>query len=63
MKKFIPLLRILGTFVVPTLAAPRPNILTTLADDLSYGDAGFNGCTDIPTPSPAQPSNSSRTTP
>ncbi|MEM1228251.1 MAG: sulfatase-like hydrolase/transferase [Planctomycetota bacterium] len=28
----------------------RPNVLLILADDFGYGDAGFNGCVDIPTP-------------
>jgi len=28
----------------------KPNVIIILADDMGYGDAGFNGCTDIPTP-------------
>ncbi|HEX6882446.1 MAG TPA: sulfatase-like hydrolase/transferase [Planctomycetota bacterium] len=29
----------------------RPNVLVIVADDLGHGDLGFQGCTDIPTPS------------
>jgi len=28
----------------------QPNVLIILADDQGWGDVGFNGCTDIPTP-------------
>ena len=36
--------------VVNAQSKARPNILIILSDDQGWGDAGFNGCTDIPTP-------------
>ncbi len=31
-------------------SASQPNVIIILTDDQGYGDVGFNGCTDIPTP-------------
>ena len=50
------LLMSLAAFLVaalPTAAADtarRPNVVVIVADDLGYGDLGFQGGTDIPTP-------------
>jgi arylsulfatase A-like enzyme len=47
MKKLILLTALIATGV---LAADRPNIILMMADDLGYGDTGFNGNKIIKTP-------------
>ncbi|PKQ64262.1 N-acetylgalactosamine-6-sulfatase [Labilibaculum filiforme] len=36
----------------------KPNVIIILSDDQGFGDVGFNGCTDIPTPNLDQLANS-----
>jgi arylsulfatase A-like enzyme len=47
-----PLLLVIlsGAFSFFASAAPKPNILLILGDDMGYGDVGFHNCKDIPTP-------------
>ncbi len=51
------LIPILGAALVAELCEPsfavertQPNLIVILVDDMGYGDTGFNGCRDIPTP-------------
>ena len=49
MRNFLLLLALLAGF--RAAAAPdKPNILFIVGDDMGYGDVGFQGCKDIPTP-------------
>lgn len=54
MKTFLHFRNLLNLTLVSTTliaAAQAPNLIVIMTDDQGYGDVGFNGCTDIPTPS------------
>ena len=51
MKHHLLLIALLAIPAVSATAAPnKPNILFIVGDDMGYGDVGFQGCKDIPTP-------------
>src|SRR3954462_3077419 len=47
--RFLPAL-LLAASLPFAAAADRPNILFIVGDDMGFGDVGFHGCKDIPTP-------------
>ena len=52
MKRLISLIALSVCVAVQATAAgnSRPNILVIVGDDMGYGDVGFHGVKDIPTP-------------
>lgn len=50
MSRLLILTGLLFAAALLTAANSRPNVIIILSDDQGYGDVGFNGGTDIPTP-------------
>ncbi len=49
----LPILLITLLLSVEAFSLPireKPNLIIIITDDQGYGDVGFNGCADIPTP-------------
>jgi arylsulfatase A-like enzyme len=47
---FLLTLSVSVLFIPEVYGADRPNVLWIVGDDVGYGDVGFHGCKDIPTP-------------
>jgi arylsulfatase A len=50
MRRYLSLLLLLAAPALASAAERPPNVVLILADDLGWGDIGFNGCTEWKTP-------------
>ena len=50
MKRTLAVAALLVVSISALAADSKPNILFIVGDDMGYGDVGFHGCKDIPTP-------------